>query len=161
LLWEELVVYFPLIKHGPHRNDASNNFSIVCICCRGNVFTEPLSSKAFPININLALTIYKSLIRSILTYAASVYGYAPKRHINKLQIFQNKVLRIITNLPRLTPIETLHEQTGMETIQTHVSRIATKLYLKSQLSDNPQIRQLGQYNPIQNKHKRSCALLTE
>jgi hypothetical protein len=88
-------------------------------------------------------------------------GGMPPKHINELQIFQNNVLRIITELPRVPPIETLHEQTGIETIQTHVSRIVTKLYLKSQLSDNPQIRQLGQYNPIHDKHKRPRALLTD
>jgi hypothetical protein len=64
------------------------------------------------------------------------WGYAAKSHINKLQLVQNKILRIITKLPRVTPTETLHEQTGMETIQTHISRLATKLYLKSQISDN-------------------------
>jgi hypothetical protein len=46
-----------------------------------------------------------------------VWGYAAKTNINKLQILQNKVLQIITKLPRVTPIETLHKQTGMETIQ--------------------------------------------
>ena len=122
---------------------------------------NPIFNKSSPININLALTIYKSLIRSILTYAAPAWGYAAKTHINKLQLFQNKVLRIITKLPRVTPIDTLHEQTGIETIQTHVSRIATKLYLKSQLSDNSQIRQLGQYNPIHDKHKRPRTLLKD
>lgn len=121
----------------------------------------PILNKSSPININLALTIYKSLIRSILTYAAPVWGYAAKSHINKLQIFQNKVLRIITKLPRVTPIETLHEQTGMETIQSYVSRIAKKLYRKSQISNNSQIRQLGQYNPIHDKHKRLRALLID
>jgi hypothetical protein len=39
--WEELIAYFPLIRHGPRRNDASNNyFTVACIRCRGNVFFE-------------------------------------------------------------------------------------------------------------------------
>jgi hypothetical protein len=114
----------------------------------------PILNKASPININLALRIYKSLIRSILTYAAPVWGYASKTHINLLQIFHKNVLRVIRKRPIVTPTKSLHEQTGMETIQTQVSRIATKLCLKSQLSDNPQIRQLGQYNPIHDKHER-------
>jgi hypothetical protein len=63
-----------------------------------------------------------------LANAAPEWGYAAKTHINKLQIFQNKVLRIITKLPRVTPIETLHEQTGMETIQTHVSILNKKFW---------------------------------
>jgi hypothetical protein len=33
--WEELIVHFPLIRHGPSR-------CCVCILCRGNVFREPL-----------------------------------------------------------------------------------------------------------------------
>jgi hypothetical protein len=71
----------------------------------------PILNKSSTIDINLALIIYKSIIRSILTYASLVWGYAAKTYMNKLQTFQNKVLRIITQLPRVTPILTLHEQT--------------------------------------------------
>jgi hypothetical protein len=72
--WKELIAYFPMIRHGPHikrrlqqffvgagmylpscyisklrgyrqtHRHASNNFSVACIRCRGNVFTEPLPS---------------------------------------------------------------------------------------------------------------------
>jgi hypothetical protein len=41
----------------------------------------------------------------------------------------------------------------METIKAHVSRLARKLYSKSQLGDNAHIRQLGQYNPIHDSIK--------
>jgi hypothetical protein len=40
----------------------------------------------------------------------------------------------------------------METIKAHVSRLARKLYSKSQLSHNAHIRQLGQHNPISDTH---------
>jgi hypothetical protein len=36
----------------------------------------------------------------ILTYAAPALGYAAKTYFNKLQLFQNKILRIITKPPR-------------------------------------------------------------
>jgi hypothetical protein len=49
----------------------------------------------------------------------------------------------------------------MERIKAHVSRLARKLYSKSQLSDNAHIRQLGQYNPIHDSHKRPRALLAD
>jgi hypothetical protein len=77
-------------------------------------------------DINLALTVYKTLTRPIITYAAPAWGYAPKTHFNKLQAFQNKVLQIITKLPRVTPTDILHEQTGMETIKSHVRMLAQK-----------------------------------
>jgi cytochrome c oxidase assembly factor CtaG len=41
--WEELIAYFPLIRHGQHRKRCVQKFyCCVCIRCRGNVYTEPL-----------------------------------------------------------------------------------------------------------------------
>jgi hypothetical protein len=44
--WEELVAYFPLIRHGPHgKRDVQQLFSCcVCIRCRDNLFTVALPS---------------------------------------------------------------------------------------------------------------------
>jgi hypothetical protein len=44
--WEELIAYFPLIRHGSHRKWRVQQFlySCVWIRCRCNVFTEPLPS---------------------------------------------------------------------------------------------------------------------
>jgi hypothetical protein len=36
--WEEIIAYFRLICHGPHRNDSSNNSYILCVY----FVTEPL-----------------------------------------------------------------------------------------------------------------------
>jgi hypothetical protein len=85
-LWKELITYFPLIRHGPHRKrhqqmfiaagtsllccylatigeyiapqtHASNNFSILeCILCHGNVFTEQLPSNERRDTLYLACT---------------------------------------------------------------------------------------------------------
>jgi hypothetical protein len=45
-LCEELIAYFPLILHGPHRKRSVRNLFYCCLCvrCRGNVFTDPLPS---------------------------------------------------------------------------------------------------------------------
>jgi hypothetical protein len=67
----------------------------------------PILNKCSPIIINLALTIYKTLIRSALTNAALAWGHAAKTLLEKVQIFHNKVLRMIIKLPRVTPTETL------------------------------------------------------
>jgi hypothetical protein len=49
----------------------------------------------------------------------------------------------------------------METMKSYVRKLARKLYFKSQFSDNAQIRQLGQHDPIFDKHKRPRALLVD
>jgi hypothetical protein len=84
-----------------------------CILSKANYRLRqlfPISNKSATIDINLALVIYKSLLRSLLTYASPTWSYAASTYINKLQIFKKKILRIITKLPRVTPITTLHEQ---------------------------------------------------
>jgi hypothetical protein len=58
-------------------------------------------------------------------------------------INSNEIVRIITELPRATPIETLREENGVEMIQSHVRRLSRKLYLK---------RQLGQFNPVHDNY---------
>jgi hypothetical protein len=69
-----------------------------------------------------------------------------------LQTFQNKVLRIITELPRVTPIATLHEQTGMSLLRSHFKRLARALFQKSVTSENSKIEEPGHYDPTGDKH---------
>jgi hypothetical protein len=94
-----------------------------------------------------------------LTYACSVWGYDANTYINKLQTFQNKVLRIITKLPRVMPIVTLHEQTGMSLIGSHIEKLTGALYQMSAGSENSQIQEMGQYDPVADKHLRPLYLL--
>jgi hypothetical protein len=97
----------------------------------------PILNKSSTIDINLALIIYRSLLQSILTYT----------YINKLQTFQNKLLRLITKLPRVTPIATLNEQTGMTLLRRYIKMLTGALYRMSAGSENIQIQELGQYDP--------------
>jgi hypothetical protein len=77
----------------------------------------------------------------------------------ELQTFQNKVLRIVTKLPMVTPIVTLHEQTGMLLIRRHIRKLVRAVYQKSANSDNRQIKRLGHYDPIGDKYLRPLSLL--
>jgi hypothetical protein len=96
--------------------------------------------KSSTTDINLPLVIYKSRLRSILTYASPVRGYVADTFINKLQIFQNKFPRKITNLTRVTPVVTLREQTGMSLIKNHIKKLARAPNQKSVTSENSQIQ---------------------
>jgi hypothetical protein len=83
---------------------------ISCILRKANYRLRQLFTilnKSCTIDKNLALIIYKSLLRFIVSYASPAWSYAAKTHINKLQTFQNKVFRIITKLPRVMPLSLL------------------------------------------------------
>lgn len=75
------------------------------------------------------LLLYKVAIRPIMTYAAPVLHDVAKTHIRKLQIIQNKVLRMILNADYSTRISTLHESAGIDTIHQHIDKLTEKFLL--------------------------------
>jgi len=60
---------------------------------------------------------------------------------------------MITKLLGVTPADTLHQQTAVETVSSYVTKIASKFYFKNQFSDSEQMSQIGQFNPTHDKHK--------
>ena len=56
-----------------------------------------------------ALQIYKSMILPVIEYGNVLYDTANKGLTSKLQIIQNKSLKVVHKLPRLTPSSTTHQ----------------------------------------------------
>jgi hypothetical protein len=50
------------------------------------------------LSTNIKLTLYKAMIRSVMTYACPTWEYAADAHLLKLQRLQNIVLRATGNL---------------------------------------------------------------
>lgn len=74
----------------------------------------------------IALNVYKTTILPIIDYGDIFYNAAPKSLLNKLQILQNKAIRIIAKLPgrsktdihhRIYDILPLSERRKLHTIQ--------------------------------------------
>jgi hypothetical protein len=77
-----------------------------------------------------------------------VWGYAAKTHMNKLQIFQNKVLRIITQLPRVTLILTLYEQRGMPLIRRKSGSLRGQCIRRLQRAITAKLKDLDITTPL-------------
>jgi hypothetical protein len=58
-------------------------------------------------SINTKLTLYKALIRSVMTYDCSTWQYAMDAHLLKLQRLRNRVLRATGNLDKCTSVREL------------------------------------------------------
>ena len=56
-----------------------------------------LLNRKSPVSLDSKLRIYKACIRPILTYGCPVFANTAKCHMNKLQLFQNKLLGMILN----------------------------------------------------------------
>jgi len=102
----------------------------------------PLLNRKSKLNVSNKLTVYKAVIRSTLLYACPVWYGCAETHINKLQIIQNKCIKLICNLPRNYPTNCLHRLVNLPTIKEQISKITLKFQKKLPMSENQLIRNL-------------------
>jgi len=88
------------------------------------------------------LTIYRSYIRPIFSYSCPVFLKCAKTHIQKLQVTQNKCLRMALNAPYCTRISELHDLSRIPYVKDFFDKIHSNLMYKSQFSENKLVRAL-------------------
>lgn len=82
-------------------------------------------------------------IRPIMTYGCQMwYQKTAKTHLKKLQIIQNKNLKIIFNLPRRYPTVLLHRNYNQNTINTHCEDLSCKFEERCRSSNFELLRNL-------------------
>lgn len=107
----------------------------------------PVLNRASKLKISSGLTVYKALLRPVLLYAAPIWSCAAKTHKDKMQIFQNKVLRILAKkTKREIRITELHRRFNMDRINTQIKNMAEKFYATAEEAKNPLVQHLGQYD---------------
>jgi hypothetical protein len=88
------------------------------------------------------LLLYKSIFRSILSYAVLVWIGCAKTHFAKLQRVQNKCLKIIHNLPFFYNTNKLHKLAGVPFLKEFCVKLNENFEGSCRLSDNNHIRNL-------------------
>lgn len=76
----------------------------------------PMLARSSKLNFKNKNIVYKTMIRPILTYASPIWCHASKTRLKKLQIIQNKCLKMINNLPWRFNTNELHRRTEYPTI---------------------------------------------
>ena len=113
---------------------------------------ENLVTRAAPrINVLKALTgtswgqqretieiTYKSLIRSLFTYACPVWlPFTSNTNIQKLQVVQNSALRIATGCVRSTDLDHLHRETKILPVKNHLSLLSAQYLARALQAGHP------------------------
>ena len=106
----------------------------------------PLLKKKSFLNIPSKKILYTAYVRSILTYACPVFSNCAKTHINKLQILQNKNLRMVLSAPYSTRIVELHEELELPNITDFITKLTDRFYNSSISSNNLLIANLNDYS---------------
>ena len=81
---------------------------------------------------------FKSLIRSIFTYASPIwFPNSSASSINKLQSIQNSALRIATGCVKMSNIDHLHTETQVLPVKDHLSLLSTQFLAKALQPNHP------------------------
>lgn len=86
--------------------------------------------------------VVKCIIRPMLTYAAAVWGNCAKSHRKRLQVKQNKLLKMVHNLDPWYPTDDLHKLAGVDTIDASIEKATRTFRTSCGMSTNPLIEAL-------------------
>lgn len=90
------------------------------------------------------LRIYTTLIRPCLTYAAPVWSSTCQTNYNKIQVIQNKALKISYNTPFRANLHKLHDSINLPTLKQFILKLTKHFYKKIHLKHpNKLVHSLG------------------
>ena len=79
---------------------------------------------------NILLRFYKSVIRGKMDYGAIFYGVSSHSNLKKLDVIQNKCLRIAIGAKRTSPVMSLEVEGNVMPLNRHRIFLTIKYYLK-------------------------------
>jgi hypothetical protein len=106
----------------------------------------PLLTRDSTLTHTNKLTLYKLIIRSILSYAAPVWSNTSSHNYRRLQVSQSKCLRVIGNYPKRTPIPFLHATLNIPPIREFIYLLTEKFFNICPTHPNPLISSVGNYS---------------
>ena len=138
LNWSQSVKYLglnfdPILTFGSH---------VDLTCLKASKYIRilyPLMNRRSPLSIANKKLLYKAVFRSIMTYGAPVWSDCAKTHMRKLQVIQNKCLKLAFNQPFFFSTAELHKLAGVELISDFCGRISSRFFHGCQFSENPNI----------------------
>lgn len=113
----------------------------------GRLFQLSALFKCPALNTQSKLTLYKMLVRPIITYAAPSWAHTANCHINRLKRVQYRAIRLILGLNRFIPVATIQKELGLHTIKEYIKNLTRSFYSASQNNPNRLVSTLGTYTP--------------
>lgn len=78
------------------------------------------------LSIGNKILIYNQILKPVWAYGAQLWGCTKEKHINRIQTFQNKVLRCMVNAPWFIRNSDLHRDLRVQEVATEIRDIALK-----------------------------------
>jgi hypothetical protein len=143
--WEKTVKYLgvtldPRLSFGPHIKIVRDRAAFVL----GRLHS--LIRKSSKMSLRNKVTLYKTCIRPIMTYASPVFAHAAMTHLRKLQVLQNRFMRRATGAPWFVRNENLHIDLELPTIAQYMKLASQRFFETASAHTNPLIRNAANYD---------------
>ena len=117
------------------------------------IILYPLLNRRSNVIMQNKLLIYKVVIRLTLTYVCPVWSMICRSQYDKLQILQNKFLRLIGNFRKYSKISEMHAKLNVEYIHNFIKKLSTDYFNIIEKHQNPLVRSI-KYKNKKYKYKR-------
>ena len=94
-------------------------------------------------------TLYKSLIQTVFDYCFIILQSENQQIKKSLQIFQNKILRIIKRFPLKTSVNSIHKTLQIDTIDQRANKLFIK-FIKTKSNNELIANEIAQYHAASN-----------
>ncbi|GFV25436.1 probable RNA-directed DNA polymerase from transposon X-element [Trichonephila clavipes] len=99
-----------------------------------------LVGRRSPLSLENKVILYKQILRPVLTYGSPVWGAAATTHMKKIQVIQNKILRVMTNAPWYVRNDVIHNDLHMKPITNYITKLSRNVFKSIESHDNPIIK---------------------
>jgi hypothetical protein len=111
--------------------------------------------KSEHLSTNIKLTLYKALIRSVMSYVYPTWEYAAEAHRLKLQRLQNRVLRATEKIDRRTVVREMQAAFKIPYVYDYITRKLWRTQAEVILIHvNENVHDIGQGEAMHKKYKR-------
>lgn len=115
---------------------------------------NPLMNRRSILSSKTKLNIYSTLIRPCITYGCPVWSNTSKTNHQKLQVLQNKALKLAFNTPFRTNLTKLHDTIHFPTLFQFILKLTKKFYLTTNPNNqNNLIAAIGKAHPQKLRYK--------
>lgn len=116
---------------------------------------NPLLNRKVNLSSRTKLAIYSTLIRPTITYGCPVWSNTSKSNHNKLQVIQNRAIKISYNTPFFTNLGKLQKKINFPTLYDFIIKLTKSFYFNNRPDhDNELISNIGKFRPTGNNRYR-------
>ena len=114
----------------------------------------PIFFKNKFLSVRNKIVFYKSLIRSSMLYACPIWSMTCQSNLHKLQIVQNKFLRIIGNYRMFSLVSKKHKDLNVEYVDEYIRKLSRNYFHRIEMHRNVLVKNIFYDKSKKYVHKR-------